>query len=199
MGLNELLEIVSSNVLHYKLGALVNPCANGDDVLVVGRREEHATARSHLILALEGAGTVAVVLLAAQLLLPHVLVHLAAGNQPPAGIRLQVVGALVGYVWIKNSGILRLSTSAIEKSDVFAGTISDFGRLEYQKSGELGDGRWRYEIISPDASNDYLERKETLLITLKSSKLPDSSGNVYFRTVLPNGYEVTKLFEVLGV
>ena len=108
-------------------------------------------------------------------------------------------GEDVAYVWIKNSGILRLSTSAIEKSDVFAGTISDFGRLEYQKSGELGDGRWRYEIISPDASNDYLERKETLLITLKSSKLPDSSGNVYFRTVLPNGYEVTKLFEVLGV
>jgi len=106
-------------------------------------------------------------------------------------------GEGTAYIWLKNSGILRLNTASIEQSDIFAGTVSDFERLEYQKSGELGNGKWRYEIISPDTPNDYLDRKETLLITLKSTKLPNAGGSAYFRTVLANGYEITKLFEVL--
>ncbi len=106
-------------------------------------------------------------------------------------------GEGVAYVWIKNSGILRHSAASIEQSDIFAGTPSDFERLEYQGSGELSNGKWRYEIISPATANDYLDRKETLLITVKSDKLPDAGGNVYFRMVLANGYEITKLFEAL--
>ncbi|MDH7593617.1 MAG: flagellin [Methanomicrobiales archaeon] len=92
-------------------------------------------------------------------------------------------------IWIKNVGKSRISLAEVSGSDMFIGAPGDFERVS--------KGSWSAEIL--EDANENWEYGETLLLTVRSAKIPDSIGRtVYFQFILPNGVMRSTEFTVGG-
>jgi len=87
-------------------------------------------------------------------------------------------------IWIKNVGSARILAADLNRSDVFIGKTGDFERLTIT-TGTPADGEWSYSILGDE--NGVWDPKETVEITLKSTKIPAGGEWTYFQIVLPNG------------
>ena len=67
----------------------------------------------------------------------------------------------------------------IQRSDVFAGAVGNFARLDYGTT-------WGAVIHDSGSANSYWDAGETLEIEFQTDKLLDASDG-YFQFVLPNG------------
>ncbi|MDD1678660.1 MAG: flagellin [Methanomicrobiales archaeon] len=91
----------------------------------------------------------------------------------------------IGQVWMKNIGTNRISYNEINMSDVFVGAPGDFESVP-RKVGSLGGNGWSYQVL--EDTNTYWEPGETMHLTMESSKIPTSKGDiVYFQYVSVNG------------
>ncbi|WOF15622.1 flagellin [Methanoplanus sp. FWC-SCC4] len=101
-------------------------------------------------------------------------------------------------VWIKNIGSARIGKNSINMSDVFIGAEGDFTLVSLDLTDIPSNGEWNYSVIETD-TNDYWDPRETLEISIKSSKIPVTKGDyVYFSIALPNGVNLAKTFTASG-
>jgi len=99
-------------------------------------------------------------------------------------------------IWMKNIGSARIPSSDIEKSDVFCGAETDYGRLTHVSSAISPGPDWSTEFANEADelsreydlnANGYWDPGETLHILAYSPKIPGSGETVYFQFILPGG------------
>jgi flagellar protein FlaG len=91
----------------------------------------------------------------------------------------------IGQIWMKNIGTNRIGYEEINQSDVFIGATGDFESVP-RKEGALGGNGWNYLVL--EDTNTYWDPGETVHLTLESTKIPLSKGDiVYFQFVTMNG------------
>lgn len=98
-------------------------------------------------------------------------------------------------IWIKNVGSSHIQAADLNGSDVFIGRDGDFERVT-KVSGTPSSGEWTYAIL--DDANDVWDPKETVEISLESTKVPASGEWTYFQIVLPNGVARSTEFTAEG-
>lgn len=105
-------------------------------------------------------------------------------------VNTYTAGGTTVQVWMKNVGNNRISRYDLEKSDVFLGVGSDYGRLGYNADGD--EGTFKY-ILDPD--DGYWDIGETLEIYITDTGMLDIGTNsVLFTFSLPNSIRRTISF-----
>jgi len=79
-------------------------------------------------------------------------------------------------IWLKNVGSARLPATEVSLGDVYVGAVGNFERKSLSGNFEI-----------EDSTNSFWDPGETLTITVTSTLLPGSGGDVYVAVVLPNG------------
>jgi len=99
-------------------------------------------------------------------------------------------------VWLKNTGASRISMTDLNFSTMFIGAPGDFETVSRDDSLPAPPpGSWTYDIL--DNTNAYWDEGETLHVSLRSLKIPGSSGDeVYFQMVLSDGSKRGEQFTV---
>jgi len=92
-------------------------------------------------------------------------VELAYGNPGSTSVNL----------WVKNVGLLPLSSSAISKSDIFFGPTGAFQEINYGPSTPS----WKFTLVN-SGDNGVLNPGDTMQITITTS-YPLTHGNYYFQ------------------
>jgi len=106
----------------------------------------------------------------------------------------------IAKIWMKNVGTTRIADTKLNKSDVYIGAPGDFEFAILNPGGSGSNpSEWEYEIIEIGSANGYWDQGETLYIEARSSKIPDTEGEVvYFQFVLPSGIVCTTTFTSSG-
>jgi flagellar protein FlaG len=107
----------------------------------------------------------------------------------------------VAKVWMKNIGTNKIGESEIQRSDVLAGTTTNFMRPTYYSSPcpPTSGARWCYILSEPSGSNGFWDPGETLEIDAwpyigLNNIITGPNLNVYFQFILPNSVWRTEEF-----
>ncbi|AKB52023.1 hypothetical protein MSBRW_2770 [Methanosarcina barkeri str. Wiesmoor] len=97
------------------------------------------------------------------------------------------------HIWIKNVGSKGISSSLIQKSDLFFGEAGKFERIPYDENGCLAPC-WNYSI--EQSNDDNWDKGETLQIRLKPADVPVSRVKYFIKFSAYNGVSEEAYFTV---